>query len=87
MLSVNAQATSVLINEFLRLRFPGVASGQLEEGTPLLASEAVDSLGILELVAFLGEKFGIEVDDGDFDPANFETVAHLVQLVERKRAG
>ncbi len=83
---LNGEIASALIREFVRNRFPGIASGPVEECTPLLASGALDSLGILELVIFIGEKFGIEVADEDFDPTNFETIGHLVQFVERKRA-
>jgi acyl carrier protein len=78
--------TTEIIAGFLRERFPMLANRVLADETPLLASGAIDSLGILELMAFLGDRFGIEPKDEDFDPANFDTLGHLARFVERARA-
>lgn len=51
----------------------------------LLASDILDSLGIMELVAFLEEKEGIRVTDDDLTPENFQTVDSIVVFVERKK--
>ncbi len=74
------------IAAFLKERFPVLAARGVSAATPLIASGAIDSLGILDLVAFLGERFGIELSDDDFDPDNFETVGTLAAFVERQRA-
>lgn len=74
------------ISAFLKDRFPALANKPLVAETQLLASGAIDSLGILELVTFLDERFGIELMDDDFDPANFETFGQLVAFAERQRA-
>lgn len=74
------------ISAFLRGRFPALANQPLSAETQLLASGAIDSLGILELVTFLDERFGIQLMDDDFDPANFETFGQLVAFAERQRA-
>jgi acyl carrier protein len=83
---IMADETVDAITAFLRERFPLMANRPLTEETPLLASGAMDSLGILELMTFLAERFGIELSDDDFDPANFETVGHLARFVGRARA-
>jgi acyl carrier protein len=74
------------IATFLKGRFPALAARGVTDATPLISSGAIDSLGILDLVAFLGERFGIELNDEDFDPDNFETVGTLAAFVERQRA-
>ncbi len=51
----------------------------------LLASDILDSLGIMELVAFLEEKYGIRVSDDDLTPENFQTVDSIVGFVDRKK--
>lgn len=58
----------------------------LDADSRLLEGGLIDSLGILELMAFLGETYGIEVSDEDFLPENFETIGSLASFVERKRA-
>jgi acyl carrier protein len=86
MLASEADMTVGAIAGFLRERFPILASRELTAETPLLGSGAIDSLGILELMTFLADRFGIELSDDDFDPANFDTIGHLARFVERARA-
>jgi acyl carrier protein len=68
---------------YLAARFPVLAG--CDGNTPLLAGGAIDSLGVLELMTYLSDRFGIEIEDSDFDPRNLETPRHLVQLIERKQ--
>lgn len=44
----------------------------------------VDSVGVMELVAFVEEKFGIKVDDLEVTPDNFDSVSKLAAYVHRK---
>ncbi len=69
---------------YLAKRFPKVASWNAE--TSLLESGIIDSLGVLELMSFLEEKFAITLEEGDFDPKHLATPARLVQFIlERRR--
>ena len=52
----------------------------LEEGI-------VDSLGVMELVAYVEEHFGVNVDDQDITPDNFDSVSKLSAYVQRKLNG
>ena len=54
--------------------------------TPLIRSGLVDSLGMEDLVLFLEGTFDISIDDDDMMPENFDTVAAITALVERKLA-
>jgi acyl carrier protein len=58
-------------------------SSVLLDDTPLLG-RTMDSLGLTQLVAFLEEEFGIEIDGDDVTLDNFQTVAHIERLVESK---
>ena len=51
--------------------------------TPLLDG-AVDSLGLMQLVAYLEEEFGVDIDDLDITVANFRTVADIDRFVNEK---
>jgi len=46
----------------------------------------VDSTGILELVAHLQNRYGIEIEDADLVPDNLDSIAKMARFVERKRA-
>jgi acyl carrier protein len=50
----------------------------------LLAQEVLDSLGTMELVVFLEERFGIEVTDEDLVPENFKSVNAIADFAGRK---
>lgn len=52
----------------------------LEEGI-------VNSLGVMELVAYVEEHFGVNVDDQDITPDNFDSVSKLSAYVQRKLNG
>lgn len=45
----------------------------------------IDLLGFLELMIFLGEGFGIILDDEHFTPENLGTPADLIAFVLRER--
>ena len=46
----------------------------------------IDSTGVLELVGFLEENFGVRIQDEDLVPENLDTIDNIVQFVTRKRA-
>ncbi len=52
----------------------------------LIERGIVDSTGVLELVAFLESRFGIEVADGDIVPAHLDSIDAIVRYVAGKTA-
>jgi len=58
--------------------------GTLEPDDDLLAKGIVDSHGVMELVGFLEERYGISVDDVDLTPENFQSLAQIEDFVARK---
>ena len=44
----------------------------------------IDSTGILQLVEFLEQEFGIKVEDEDLIPENLDSINRLVAFVGRK---
>lgn len=59
---------------------------KLSDSASLMQSGAMDSTGILELIMFLEEQFGIKVADEEMVPANLDSVVNVVSFVERKQA-
>jgi methoxymalonate biosynthesis acyl carrier protein len=51
----------------------------------LLATGIVDSHGVVQLVAFLRERYGVTVHDDDLTPENFQTIAAIGAFVERAK--
>ncbi|HEX9711073.1 MAG TPA: acyl carrier protein [Actinomycetota bacterium] len=58
-------------------------SSALSDDTPLLKG-AMDSMGLMQLVAFLEEDFEIELDDEDIVIDNFGTVTDIERLIVEK---
>jgi acyl carrier protein len=50
-----------------------------------LASGIIDSLGIMQLVAFVESELGSKVPETDLVPENFDTVARIAAYIERMR--
>jgi acyl carrier protein len=80
-------SVAVDVEEFiLREIAPGRGIDSVVHDSDLLAGEIIDSLGIVQLIAFLEAKYAIKVDDDDLDPENFRTLDSIVAFVEKKRA-
>jgi acyl carrier protein len=58
----------------------------LEPEDDLLSQGVIDSMGILQIVNFMEEKFGISVIDEEIIPENFRTLNALTNFVVRKNA-
>lgn len=50
----------------------------------MLEKQIIDSTGVLELVAFLEEQFGIPIADEDITPDNLDSVERICAFVQRK---
>lgn len=59
---------------------------ELDENTSFLETGIIDSTGILELVTFLEESFGITVEDEELTPENLDSIANLAQYLQIKGA-
>jgi acyl carrier protein len=60
---------------------------EIDPDENLLSKGIVDSHGVMELVGFLEQRYGIAVGDEDLTPENFESVQRIEAFVERKRNG
>lgn len=77
---------AVVIRNFIVENFLFEESQSLKEDTSFLEGGIIDSTGILELVSFLEEKFGISVADEELVPENLDSIANVVAYLSRKGA-
>ena len=70
------------IRRFLigKVRWQG-SLASLTSDYPLIEKEVLDSMAIFETIAYLEDEFGIEVQDDDLIPENFETISAIARLV------
>jgi acyl carrier protein len=57
------------------------------DNTPLLREGIIDSLGVVELVEFVQQTFGVSVEQQEVRPDNFDSVEKLAAYVRRKCQG
>jgi acyl carrier protein len=74
------------IYEFLRSNFYVADTIQLDSDTSLLETGVIDSTGVLEVIGFIEETFGISVDDAEMLPENLDSIAGIAKYVIRKCA-
>ncbi len=60
---------------------------EIDDDASFLANGTLDSLGIMQLVAFVESEFGVKIPEADLVPENFDSVARVASYVERARAG
>lgn len=53
----------------------------------LLDAGIIDSIGVMELVTFVGNSFKVTVPPEDIVPDNFDSVQKLAAYVARKQSG
>jgi acyl carrier protein len=70
------------IREFVMESF--YASADLGNDASLLDTGTMDSTGVLELIAFIEQRYGIQVGDREIVPENFDTVRRVAGYVQRK---
>ena len=58
---------------------------QLAETEQLLERGIIDSMGVLELISFVQEEFGVHVVDDEITEENFGTLAAIAGYVLRKQ--
>jgi acyl carrier protein len=79
---MDRQNTTSKIKTFLAQQFPMTKNVGNDE--PLLTNGLIDSLGILDVVTFVENEFGIVVSDEDLLPENFGSIHSLTNFVHNK---
>jgi len=64
----------------------GQGGSELKNDDSFMERGIVDSTGVLELVAFLEEKFQVKVEDEDLIPANLDSINNLLLYLKKKAA-
>jgi acyl carrier protein len=63
----------------------GESDDNLKDDDSLLENSIIDSTGVLELVAFLEETYGIELDDEEISPENLDSIANMSKFIANKQ--
>lgn len=75
-----SRVRSYLIENFLYMH----RDAELGDDEQLLERGILDSMGVMELVSFLEEEFGVQLADEEITEANLGTVGSITRLMEWK---
>jgi len=71
------------VREFIIENFLfGHANNSLGDDESFLDTGIIDSTGVLQLIGYLEQHFGIAISDADVTPANLDSVNRVVTFVE-----
>jgi len=79
---VRERIRQFLVENFLY----GTAPAGFNDSASLLDSGVMDSTGVMELVLFLEEEFGVKVADDEVVPENLDSIERICTFVRRKLA-
>jgi len=74
-----------IISQFIKNNF--ILNNQKENidvNISLYEKRIIDSTGVLEIVDFLEEKFGIKIEDAELVPDNLDSIKKMSEFVQRK---
>ncbi len=74
------------LRTFIKKNFYAAQKLDIADSDSLLDRGIIDSTGVLELVGYLEQEFGIQVSDNDMVPENLDSVAAMVRFVQAKLA-
>ena len=82
-IQIKEQVRQYILKEFL----PGESPANLKNDTPLRTSGVLDSMATLQLVKFVEENFGVEVEAHEAGVENFDSLNSIADFVMQKKAG
>jgi acyl carrier protein len=62
----------------------GQDDGRITEDVSFLESGTIDSTGVLELVGFVEQQYGISIGDRELIPENLDSISNVSRFVVRK---
>lgn len=72
------------LRSFLAERFLFNSSEAIDPGQSLLKAGILDSTGVMEVVMFMEDTFGVRVRDEELVADNFDTIRGMVRLIKSK---
>lgn len=80
----NRDTIRAAIRDFILQQFPVARKTGLTDEESLLQRNLVDSLGILEVVTFLEQRFGVTLSDDELLSDHFDSIESLTSMVHSK---
>ena len=80
-MTTDREVRDFIVSEYL----PGTPADELTSTYDLLDTGVIDSLGLLRLIEWIGDRYSIPVADMDISPENFRSIAAIGSFVAKAR--
>jgi acyl carrier protein len=81
--SIASEVRAFIVGNFLF----GQDGGGFTEHQSFLETGIIDSTGLLELVSFVEQRYGVSIGDREMVPENLDSLMNISQFVMRKLEG
>jgi acyl carrier protein len=81
--AIKAQIRQYIAENFLM----GANAAELGDGDSFMGQSVIDSAGVLELIAYLEQTYGIKVDEDEMIPDNLDSLNGVGRYLQRKLNG
>ncbi|MEZ4405539.1 MAG: acyl carrier protein [Polyangiales bacterium] len=82
-----SESLEAKVREYVLSNFPVADPSVVTDQVSLMDVGIVDSTGLMEVFEWLRDEFGIEVQDAEMVPDNFDSIARIAAYIGRKREG
>lgn len=82
MQDIKQQVRAYLLDNFLM----GGTALDIQDDTSFMNSHILDSTGFIELIGYLEEHFGLQVEDDEMVPENLDSLKNIEHFILSKRA-
>jgi acyl carrier protein len=82
------EAIKVQIRQYIAENFlMGGNAAELRDDDSFMGQSVIDSAGVLELIAYLEQTYGIKVDEDEMIPDNLDSLNGVGRYLQRKLSG
>jgi acyl carrier protein len=78
--NIRKELRAYILEEFLF----GDESEPFADGDSFMQKGIIDSTGVIGLVSFLEENYGVRVEDEEMVPGNLDSIENLTAYIQRK---
>ena len=73
------------VRAFITSNFYVADPSVLDDKASLLDKGIIDSTGVLEVILFIEETFGVKIEDSEMLPDNLDSIERIANFVTRKQ--
>ena len=81
---VSVEAIQATLGQFIVGQFPALQGQPLAAEDSLLEHGVIDSLGVLDIVTFMEQRYGLVLSDEDMVADHFASIAAMASMIQAR---